>query len=112
MKQKAKGFISLIAITIAYLIFRYPLFFLHGMKDFPHALYIVGFLIIVITGIVKNGSFIPIMTAIGYVIGFIAGELFQFDYGIGLNSMWIIWLCCFIAAALIGSVSSFLWERK
>ena len=112
MRKRAAGFSALAAIVAAYVLFRYPLFSLHGMKEFPLYLCILGAILIAISGIVKGNRILPIAAALGYIIGFLAGKLFERNYGEGLNSMWIIWLICFAAAILMGSIGSFLVHRE
>ena len=53
-----------------------------------------------------------VFRALGYILGFPAGKLFEKSYGEGLNSMWIIWLICFAAAILMGIIVNFLVQRK
>ncbi len=111
MSKRATGIAALAAITAAYLVFRYPLFPLHGMKEFPLHLCLLGAILIAVSGIVKGNRILPIAAALGYIIGFPAGKLFERNYGEGLNSMWIIWLICFAAAILLGIIVNFLVHR-
>lgn len=108
MSKRATGIAALSAIVAAYVVFRYPLFSLHGMKDFPLYLCILGAVLIVISGVLKGNRILPIAAALGYIIGFPAGKLFEQNYGEGLNSMWIIWLICFAASILLGFIVNFL----
>lgn len=108
MSKRATGIAALSAIVAAYVVFRYPLFSLHGMKDFPLYLCILGAVLIVISGMLKGNRILPIAAALGYIIGFPAGKLFEQNYGEGLNSMWIIWLICFAASILLGFIVNFL----
>ena len=112
MRKRATGIAALAAIVAAYVVFRYPLFSLHGMKEFPLYLCILGAILIAFSGIVKGNRILPIAAALGYIIGFPAGKLFERNYGQGLNSMWIIWLICFAAAILIGIIVNFLVRRE
>ena len=93
MRKRLVGISSLIVILGAYFVFRYPLFGLHGMKEFPLVLCVVGIFFIVVTGLIRKNKIMPITTVIGYIVGFFAGVLFEYDYGEGLNNMWIIWRC-------------------
>lgn len=111
MRKRVTGIAALTAIAAAYFVFRYPLFSLHGMKEFPLYLCILGAILIVLSGIVKGNRILPIAAALGYIIGFPAGKLFEQNYGEGLNSMWIIWLICFAAAILLGVIVNCLINR-
>lgn len=102
MKERKAGIASLLAIVGFCLVCRYPLFDLHGMKEFPVTLCIVGAFLIVITGLIEKKTILPISIALGYIIGFFVGILFGYDYGEGLNNMWIIWMWCVIAAGILG----------
>lgn len=108
MSKRATGIAALAVIVAAYVVFRYPLFSLHGMKDFPLYLCILGAVLIVISGVLKGNRILPIAATLGYIIGFPAGKLFEQNYGEGLNSMWIIWLICFAASILLGFIVNFL----
>lgn len=103
MSKRATGIAALAAITAAYLVFRYPLFPLH--------LCLLGAVLIVLSGIVKGNRILPIAAALGYIISFPVGKLFERKYGEGLNSMWIIWLICFASAILLGIIVNFLVHR-
>lgn len=112
MRKRTVGIAALAAIVAAYVVFRYPLFSLHGMKDFPLYLCILGAVLIAISGIGKGNRTLPVAVALGYILGFPAGKLFEQNYGQGLNSMWIIWLICFAAAILLGIILNCLVGRK
>ncbi|HIR32202.1 MAG TPA: hypothetical protein IAB83_09440 [Candidatus Faecousia faecavium] len=112
MRKRATGIAALAAIVAAYVVFRYPLFPLHGMKEFPLYLCILGAILIAFSGIVKGNRILPIAAALGYILGFPAGKLFERSYGEGLNSMWIIWLICFATAVLLGIIVNCLVGRK
>ncbi len=54
MKKRIVGLLSLIGLAVGYLVLRYPLFSLHGMKDWPFVLFIAGIIIISISGLVLD----------------------------------------------------------
>ena len=112
MRKRASGIASLAATIAAYVVFRYLLFSLHGMKDFPLYLCILGVVLIAFTGVLKGNRILPIAVSLGYILGFPAGKLFERNYGEGLNSMWIIWLICFVAAIALGIIINFFVQRK
>ncbi len=111
MKRRMFGLLSIVGITVAYLILRFPLFWMHGMKQWPLVLFIIGVVVITIAGVVFSKKVLPIMTAIGYILTYLIAYLLQFDYGIGLNSMWIIWTCCYIFIIVIGIVLSIVGKK-
>lgn len=113
MKKRMRGTLSLMGLIGAYLALRYPLFFLHNMKEWPFVLFGVGAIIIIILGLAFNRKILPILTVSGYIVGFISGYIFQFDYGTGLNNLWIIWTCVYLGAILVGvAVEIFYRGRK
>lgn len=112
MKESKAGILSLLGLIGAYLIFRYPLFSIHRMKQWPFILMIVGLIAISLSGIVLKRKVLPISIFIGYVLGFFAGYFFQFDYGRELNSMWIIWLCVYLVSFFVGCVAEFFAKKE
>ena len=108
MKKDKTKTISLISLISMYLIIRYPLFSLHGMKDWPFILFGANAVIIVIASMVFYKQKLPIFVTSAYAISFVIGYLFQFDYGHGLNSMWIIWTVSNFIIIIIG----FIYEKR
>lgn len=108
MKKDKTKTISLISLISMYLIIRYPLFSLHGMKDWPFILFCANAVIIVIASMVFYKQKLPIFVTSVYAISFVIGYLFQFDYGHGLNSMWIIWTVSNFIIIIIG----FIYEKR
>ena len=108
MKKDKTGTISLISLISMYLIIRYPLFSLHGMKDWPFILFCANAVIIVIASMVFYKQKLPSFVTSAYAISFVIGYLFQFDYGHGLNSMWIIWTVSNFIIIIIG----FIYEKR
>lgn len=100
MKKFFVSIASLSLLIVAYLLLRYPLFHLHGMKQWPFYLFIIGFIVIVVSGFGCKCKRLPILTVAGYILGFIVGYIVRFDYGIGLNILWIIWTCLFVTFVL------------
>ena len=108
MKKDKTKTISLISLISMYLIIRYPLFSLHGMKDWPFILFGANAVIIVIASMVFYKQKLPIFVTSAYASSFVIGYLFQFDYGHGLNSMWIIWTVSNFIIIIIG----FIYEKR
>lgn len=106
MGNRKVGIISLCVLLASYLLFRYPLFGLHGMKGFPLVLLVVGIAVIVFFGIVKGGRVAPLYTTVGYIVGFVCGCLLERitpDPGGGqMSDFWEFWMGGFIAATVAG----------
>ena len=107
MKKRMTGFISLLVLLVSYVIIRYALFSLHGMKEWPTLLFLVGAGITVASGLGFADRYLPGFTALGYAGGFVLGWVFQSDSGRGINTLWMIWTCCYAAALAAGLVLSF-----
>ncbi len=115
LKKYAFCVLPMIGLTGSYLVLRYPLFFLHGMKQWPLALFLAGVIIVVISGLVLSRKILPLFTLAGYVVGFIFGCIFQFDYGPDynrLNSFWMIWTCIYFAAILAGIAAEVICSKR
>lgn len=112
MKERWTGILSLAAILASYLMFRYLLFDLHGMKEFPLTLCMAGVFLVVVTGLIRKDKVSPPLIALGYIGGFAAGVLFNYDYGEGLNNLWIIWMWCFVGASVAGIVGNLALGRR
>lgn len=97
------------ALLTGFFVCRYTFFDLHGMKQWPIALLIVG-LIIVAVAAIFDARKVMALTAVGYIAGFAMGMLFRVrgvDQGGGsTNNAWVIWTVSLFIAILAGIV----WE--
>ena len=88
-------------------------FDLHGMKQWPNILAIIGLIVIVIASIADQ-RIIGVSTVAGYLGGFILTMIFNtnsLDQGGGtLNNAWIIWTALFIISLLIGLILNFIYK--
>ena len=119
VKKRIVGIVSLLVLTGSYLLVRYPLLDLHYMLEWPFDLLIPGAAVIVTAGIILGKRIVPVFTAVGYILGFFAGFLFQSDYydigGGRLNNMWIIWTSTYltvIAAGIIAEIINGIMSKK
>ncbi len=110
IKNLTLHLISLVILSIGYVLIRYVLFDLHGMQEWPFMLFSCGIVIIAISFIVK-GKQTPVFMPLSYIAGFAAGVIFQtdgLDAGGGkTNNLWIIWtivFVCFTLAALLNDL--------
>ncbi|RVU98486.1 hypothetical protein EII22_01365 [Coriobacteriales bacterium OH1046] len=107
MGRKAANIVPLLALVAAFCLFRYPLFHLHGMRQWPLVLVAAAMAISCIS-ILLDRAIVSTFTAIGYAAGFGAGLLFHsrgVDAGGGsTDSLWLIWtavMACFIVAGVL-----------
>ena len=115
MKKPLPAMLSLFALAAAYLLVRYPLFRLHGMKEWPLILLAVGVGVLVVSAVFRKGRIVLILTPVGYAAGFLAGCLFGGAYGppeAGLNSCWIVWTAVFAACVLAGIAADLVRGKK
>jgi len=78
---------------------------MHGMKQWPNMLAMVGLIIIVIASIIGKRR-LSVATVAGYIGGFVIAMIFNTD-GIELgggrtNNAWIIWGCVLILSVIVG----------
>lgn len=116
MEKRKVSIISLCVLLASYLLFRYSLFGLHGMKEFPLVLLIVGIAVIAVFGLWKGGRMAPLYTTVGYIVGFICGCLWEritYDPGGGaMSDFWKFWMGGFIAATVAGILMEIEEGRK
>ena len=109
-----KNFIThLLAISIlciGFLLCRYVFFDIHGMKQMPVLLFGMGILFVAVSFFLKC-KVTPIVIAVGYMIGFVAGVVFEIDGvdagGTTTNNLWLIWTVVFVCLSGI----SFIGEK-
>ncbi len=107
MKKSIIGFVALLALLASYFVLRYPLFNLHGMKQWPFGLAVVAIGISCVSIILKSNA-VPVFAAIGYIVGFVVGLLFHsngIDAGGGkTNNLWLIWIVVMLCFILLGVI--------
>lgn len=112
MKKRLPGLISLAVLAGIFLTVRFPLLFLHGMKEWPLDLFAVGAVVIALSGILFRAKLLPALTAAGYLLGFAAGCLLHQEYAPGRDDLWILWTGVFLALMLVGGILEFLVCRR
>lgn len=97
--------ISLGALLLGFLLCRYAFFGLHGMKEWPVDLLIVGMAALLISLLARK-QYVPWFIAIGYALGFCMGVLFHTegtDPGGGkTDNLWVIWTVVFLGCIFAG----------
>lgn len=104
MERKSDA-LSLLILAASYLLLRFVFLSLHGMKDWPGVLAIFGFIVILISILLKK-KWIALGTAFGYPLGFFLGYLFKIDgtdlQGTKTSSLWYLWMMIFLLSMLAG----------
>ena len=108
IKNKILWGISMIGLlAISYWLCRFVFFGMHGMKQWPNMLAIVGLITIVIASIGGRQS-LSVATVVGYIGGFVLAMIFNTDGvdqgGVGTNNAWKIWGTVFICSILISII--------
>ena len=99
--------LSLALLCIGFVLCRYVCFDIHGMKEWPVILFVIGIIVMAISFILE-GRITPVCTAFSYTVGFIAGVIFQSDGtdpgGGRTNNLWKIWTVVFLCLILAGFI--------
>lgn len=107
--------IPLIILIFSFIIIRYVLFDIHGMKQMPLILFLCVFIAITVS-ILSKVKIIPYILAISYPIGFALGLIFQkngTDLGGGLtNNLWVIWVSSIVVIVIISIIIEFIIKEK
>ena len=108
--------ISFVILLFGFLFCRFAFFGLHGMKEWPVDLFVVGLIVLLISLLAKR-KYVPWFTAGGYFLGFLVGVIFHtegFDPGGGkTDNLWQIWTVVFVVCILAGIVVEIVmkWRR-
>lgn len=109
--RSIRGIVSVGIVVLSYLLVRFPLFAMHGMKDWPDLLAILSIVVIVMASILKKRR-VFVGVIVGYLGGFIFAMIFRqkgLDAGGGATSNgWILW----ITFLLISIGLATLWSLK
>lgn len=97
-------------LLTGFVVCRYFLFDLHGMKDWPFALFVFG-MGVVLLQVVFNAKKAAVFSGAGYSVSFVIGILFNSDGvdagGGATNNLWKVWTVSF----LVIIVSGIAWDR-
>lgn len=108
--------ISLGVLLLGLLLCRYAFFDLHGMKEWPVDLFIVGIVALLISLLARK-QYAPWFTSLGYLLGFLLGVILHTegtDPGGGkTDNLWSIWMFAFIGCIVAGFLFEFVlkWRR-
>lgn len=94
-------------LCIEYVVLRYLLFDLHGMKQLPLILFAFGLIVICISEII-NGKQLMICTVSGFIISFLIGARFKTDWvdshGTAMDNLWVWFTLGMLAFVLVGVI--------
>ena len=97
--------IGLGILMVGFALGRYVFFDVHGMKEFPVTLLVLG-LAVMLSSVLTVQKVLPYFISAGYIIGFVFGFLFQVTKmdanGISANNLWVIWSGVYVAFIIVG----------
>ena len=100
-------------LLLGFVLCRYVFFYLHGMKEWPVDLFIVG-LAALLVSLFARKQYVPWFTAGGYVLGFLLGIVFHAegtDTGGGkTDNLWIIWTVV-LAVCILAGILYEIWMK-
>ena len=108
----AKNKVSLIShviglgiLIVGFVLGRYVFFDVHGMKEFPVTLLVLGLAVMLIS-VLTSKKVLPYFISAGYLIGFVFGFIFQVTKmdanGVSVNNLWVIWAGVYVAFIIVG----------
>ncbi|MEG2678129.1 MAG: hypothetical protein RR933_08410 [Oscillospiraceae bacterium] len=107
--------IAFIALGASYLVFRFGMFDLHGMKQLPTILCLVSLAVLILSLILKK-HWLAASTDLGYIGGFVVALLLNSDSvdagGAATNNLWIIWTAILLACIAAGIVIEIALNRN
>ena len=114
-KGKKIALLSASVLMIGFVLIRFLLFELHGMKQWPFILMLLCLVAIVIS-IMLKAKMTSIVSSISYIIGFFIAYSFQkngIDNGGGTtNNLWIIWNVIIILTVLVSGIMEYIMSKK
>ena len=105
----------LVVLCGGFVLCRYILFSMHGMREWPVILFAVGAAVIVAALLVK-AKYVPAAVSAAYTLAFLLGVLLQTDGvdpgGGRTNNLWIIWTVVFIGIIIVSVVLELILKKK
>lgn len=115
MKRSYQNLLWALVLAGSFLLCRFPLFALHGMKQWPGVLAGLGCLAL-LAAMVLKGRRLAVAAGLGYLAGFGAALLFHrqgLDPGGGrTDNFWIIWTVFYLLCLAAGAGWDFAAKRR
>ncbi len=106
--------IALGILLVGFILGRYVFLDVHGMKEFPSVLLILGLVVMVISALTSK-KVLPYFISAGYIIGFVFGFLFQVTKmdanGVSVNNLWVIWAGVYVAFIVAGFLCELCFKK-
>lgn len=104
------GIVTVAMIFVSYLLVRFVLFDLHGMKEWPNYLAILSISFIVGASILKKKK-VFIGVVFGYIVGFAVALIFNTSSvdatGGATNNTWLIWSVFLLVSTFVSLLISY-----
>ena len=117
-KRLITASLSAALLFAGYVLTRYVLFDLHGMKQWPLTLLVIGGLAAGVAWILQ-ARLMPLVASAAYTISFFIGVLLQTNSidagGMATNNLWIIWTGVYLISILIAFIAEMVgqsWGRR
>ena len=106
--------IALGILFIGFVLGRHVFFDVHGMKEFPVTLLILGLAVMLIS-VLTSKKVLPYFISAGYIIGFVFGFLFQVTKmdanGVSVNNLWVIWASVYVIFIIAGFLCELCFKK-
>ena len=106
--------ITLGILLVGFILGRYVFFDVHGMKEFPVVLLVLGLVVMVIS-VLTTKKILPYFISVGYIIGFVFGFIFQVTKmdanGVSVNNLWVIWTVVYVAFIVLGFICEWCFRK-
>ena len=106
--------LSVAILSLVFVLIRYVLLDLHGMKQWPLTLFLAGIAVVGISS-AFGCRLIPVIAGVSYPVSFLIGMLLQTESvdpsGARTNNLWLIWTGTYLAMMLAGAVSEWAITR-
>ena len=106
--------VALGILLVGFILGRYVFFDVHGMKEFPSTLLVLGLVAMAIS-VLTSKKVMPYFISAGYIIGFVFGFLFQVTgldaNGVSVNNLWVIWAAVYVAFILVGFICEICFRK-
>ena len=106
--------IALGILLVGFILGRYVFFDVHGMKEFPVVLLVLGLVVMVIS-VLTTKKILPYFISVGYIIGFVFGFIFQVTKmdanGVSVNNLWVIWAVVYVAFIVLGFICEWCFRK-
>lgn len=116
MRQKRiSRLVSGVILLLSFVVCRYGLFDLHGMKSWPLFLLVVGGVFFLVA-LGMGSRYLPLFTAVGYPLSFAVGLVFRQGgpnpHGGNMDRLWLVWLVAYLCMIAAGGIVELIARKR